>query len=334
MRREIDCLIATGSEILAGPQYLATSTILALAKTLAARGQRAAILAIDPALDPALVARDSSDGIHVYRTSQPVSTLPALSLALGQPRILVLPNQLAAYDLIQTPGLDVTAWLGEDDLEVLAEQAASVPLTLWADSRYVAMMAHRLTQQEVVAVAPPIGPGADAAIRLPDTNCIAAIGARPRDGIALTLALAKERRDLRFVIVEWPHLPKRQRQQIFEQAASCGNIDWRRPDGPSSLISALAEARIILAPAMQPIGHRDWICQMRRLGRCFLGSDLGALPDLIVAPGAVLPADATPSTWLQQIDRLRMTAEASPQPNDVPVSTFEQIAERLFSGIL
>jgi hypothetical protein len=330
MRREIDCLIATGSEILAGPQFLATSTILTLAKALTVRGQRTAILVIDPARDPALVGRDASEDIAIYQTSQPVSTLPALSLALGGPRILVLPNQLAAYDLLQTPGLDVTAWLGEDDLAVLAAQTAAAPLTLWADSRYVASVAQRLTQRTVEAVAPPLGPSIDATTIIADSKCVAAMGARPRDGIALTLALAKARRDLRFVIVEWPHLAKRQRQQIFAQAASCGNIDWRRPNGPGDLLSALAAAKIILVPAMQPIGHRDWICQMRRLGRRLLGSDLGALPDLIAGQGSVLPADAVPADWLQQLERLR-DAGALQSPDD-NTATAGEIADKLLPG--
>ena len=61
---------------------------------------------IDPAVDPALVLRDSSDGIDIYRNAQPRSTLPALSFALGQPRLLLLPqrNQLGASLVLQASG--------------------------------------------------------------------------------------------------------------------------------------------------------------------------------------------------------------------------------------
>ncbi len=305
MTREIDYLIATGTEDLTGPQFLATTTILDLATSLSARKQRTAILVVDPALDPALVTREDSDGIAIYRSAQPISTLPALSLALGQPRILVLPNQLAAYDLLQTPGLDVVAWLGEDDLAALNDRGVTVPLTFWADSTYVGEIARRLTQRPVEIVPPPLGPGVGSTMVRPDINCVAMVGARPRDGIALILNLARRRRDLRFIIVEWPHLSSRQRQQLFVLAAGCGNIDWRRPDGPASLIAALSEAGVILVPAMQPIGHRDWICQMQQLGRPFLASDLGALPDLISTQEQLLSAGAGADDWLQRLDLLR-----------------------------
>lgn len=306
MQREIDCLIAGGTENPAGPQHLTASTILALAQRLTARGCRTAILTIDRDIDPALVARDSSDGIDIYRSAQPRSTLPALSFALGQPRLLILPHQLATYDVLQTPGLEATWWLGEDDLGVLAEHWLQTAPRLWADSDHVAAVASRLTGRAIEAVMPPLGSSPDhASLPAGDSACIAVVGARPRDGIALTLSLARLRPDLRFLVIDWPRLTPKERHQFFAQAADCGNIDWRRPDGPAALIAALTEARVILVPAMEPIGHRDWICQMRRAGRHMLGSDLGAVPSLIGDADRILPAGAPAETWLREIDRLR-----------------------------
>jgi hypothetical protein len=307
MKREIDCLIATGSESLAGPQYLANSTIFALAKTLAIQGRKTAILVLDEELDPALVARDESDGIMIYRSAMPGSTLPALSDALGRPRILLLPNQLGAYDLLQTPGLDMTIWLGEDDLVQLGDRWVTMPLRFWADSRHVAVMAQRLTQQPVATIVPPLGPAADPQTLPPaDPACIAVVGARPRDGIALIFALARQRQDLRFRVIDWPRLTPATRRQVFAHAADCGNIDWRRPEEPAALLVALAEAGVILIPAMEPIGHRDWIRQMRLAGRSLLGSDLGAVADLIGQHDRILPAGASLDQWLQHLDRLRL----------------------------
>jgi hypothetical protein len=306
MTRQIDCLLATGSEVLAGPQFLAPSTILALALHLVSRGQRTAILVIDPALDPALVSREESDGVIIYRSAEPISTLPALSLALGGPRILLLPNHLASYDPLQVPALDLVAWLGEDDLAFLADRGVTAPIRFWADSRYVAGIAGGLLQA-VRPMAPPAGPRSSAIAPSPDPTSIAVVGARPRDGIALTLALARRRRDLRFVIVEWPRLSPGQRRQVFALAQDCGNIDWRRPDGPGDLLAALATAQVILVPAQRPIGHRDWIRQMQGLGRHLLVSDQGALPDLIAVPDCILPATAAPDIWLRHLDPLRRT---------------------------
>lgn len=332
MKREIDCLIAAGTEESIGPQYLATSTILTLAKALAVTGRKTAILVIDPALDPGLVARDDSDGIVIYHSARPISTLPALSVALGRPRILILPNQLVAYDVVQTPGLDATIWLGEDDLKPLGERWVSAPFHLWADSRYVADVAGQLTQRPVETVPPPLGPTLDRdALPPADPTCIAVVGARPRDGIALTLSLARQRRDLRFIVADWPRLTTTARQQFFALAASCGNIDWRRPEGPTALLAAVATAGVILVPAMEPIGHRDWICQMRLAGRCLLGTDVGALPDLIDNPDRILPATTPAALWLQHLDRLRQATRTTAPAADSLISSCEAIAARFLS---
>jgi hypothetical protein len=316
MKREIDCLIAAGTEDLAGPQYLASSTVFALAKAMTAQGRKTGILVIDADLDPSHVSRDESADIVIYRSAKPVSTLPALSAALGQPRLLLLPNQLEAYAILQTPGLDATIWLGEDDLALLGDRWMSAPHRLWADSAYVAAVAKRLTQCPVQVVAPPLGPAAgQGSLPSPKANCLAVVGARPRDGLALTLSLAKRRSDLHVIVVDWPRLSATARQAFFTRAADCGNIDWRRPDGPAALLTAVAEAGVILVPAMEPIGHRDWICQMRLAGRSFLGSDLGAVPDLLGNRQRILPASSSPDLWLQHLDRLRhlpTTLQASP----------------------
>ncbi|HWU00486.1 MAG TPA: hypothetical protein VN229_22810 [Terriglobales bacterium] len=307
--RQIDCLIVTGTAAPQGPQYLASSTVLALAKACAAAGNKTAILAIDPLLDPALVDRDLQDGITIFRNSQPVSTLSALSYALGGPRVLILPNQLAAYRPLQTPDLDAVIWLGEDDLAQLGQQSLAAALRFWADSDYVAAAAASLLQLPVTAIVPPLGfaltdnGGGDIVIARP--NCVAVVGARPRDGIALVLALAEQRRDLRFLVIDWPYLTETERQHVFARAARIGNIDWRRPDSPAALIGALLEAAVILAPVQQPIGHRDWIQHCRRAGRHLLASDLGALPALIGAADRLLAPTAAPASWLQQIDQLR-----------------------------
>jgi len=331
--RQIDCLIAAGTAVPQGPQYLASSTVLAVAKALAAAGSKTAILVLDPALDPASVTRESQDGITIFLSSQPVSTLPALRYAMGGPRILVLPNQLATYRLLQTPGLDAVIWLGEDDLAQLGQQSLVAALHFWADSDYVAAMAASLLQLPVTAVTPPPGPaiadnsGNGTIIAQP--NCVAAVGARPRDGIALTLALAERRRDLRFIVVDWPYLAETERQHVFARAARCGNIDWRRPDSPAALIAALLEAAVILVPAQQPIGHRDWIGHCRRAGRPLLGSDLGALPALIGAGGRLLAPTATPALWLEQLDALRQQPAASVAGAHIPAGSFADIVGRL-----
>jgi hypothetical protein len=325
--RQIDCLIVTGEAAPLGPQYLASSTVLTLAKTCAATGSKTAILAIDPALDPALVDRDLQDDITIFRSSQPVSTLSALSYALGGPRILILPNQLAAYRPLQTPGLDPVIWLGEDDLAQLGQHSLAAPLRFWADSDYVATSATGLLQLPATTVLPPPGPvgtakgGSDTVFARP--NCVAVVGARPRDGIALVLALAEQRSDLRFIVVDWPYLVETERQHVFARAAQSGNIDWRRPDSPASLIGALLEAAVILAPVQQPIGHRDWILQCRHAGRHLLVSDLGALPGLVGAADRLLAPTAPPACWLQALDQLR----------HLPVTPGQELAAGSFTAI-
>lgn len=336
MKREIDCLIAAGSESLVGPQYLAASTILALAKSIAVQGRKTAILVIDPDLDPGLVTRDESNGISIYRSARPVSTLPALSAALGRPRILVLPNQLLAYGILHTPGLDATIWLGEDDLERLGDRlldrSISTSIRFWADSGFVAAVARRLIQHPVEVMAPPLGPvHGQASLPSPDPACIAVVGARPRDGIALTLSLAGQRKDLRFLVLDWPYLRADARRQFFARAADCGNIDWRRPEGPAALLAALAEAGVILVPAMQPIGHRDWICQMRLAGRSLLGSDLGALPDLIGQHDRILPAATSSDLWQPHLDRLR-TLPVKVAPVGGLTSAYDDVARQFLAG--
>jgi hypothetical protein len=330
--RQIDCLIVTGTAVPPGPQYLASSTALALAEKLAQAGSKTAILVVDPGLDPALVTREAQDGITIFRSSQPVSTLPALSLALGGPRVLILPNQLAAYQLLQTPGLDAVVWLGEDDLTALGRQSRTAALRFWADSDYVATAAASLLLQPVTPVIPPSGPSLDSGkindIR-PQPHCVAAIGARPRDGIALILAMAEQRRDLRFILVDWPYLTESERRHVFARAAICGNIDWRRPEGPAALIGALLEAAVILVPTQQPIGHRDWILHCRRAGRLLLGSDLGALPALIGAGGRLLAPVAPPELWLEQIDALRLRPVTGTPGEAGPAGSFTDIIHHL-----
>jgi hypothetical protein len=341
---QTDCLIAAGTAVPQGPQFLSGSAVLAIAKALAAQQQKTAVLAIDPALDPALVTRDAVGDIAIFRTSQPVSSLPALSYALGggrhdrdqhgghqrgAPRILVLPNQLAAYKLLQTPGLNGVVWLGEDDLAQLGQHILAAPLRFWADSGYVASVAAGLLQQPVTAVAPPHGPTAAGNVLIPQPNCVAVVGARPRDGIALTLVLAEQRRDLRFIVIDWPYLTDTERQHVFARAARCGNIDWRQPDSPATLIGALLEAAVILVPAQQPIGHRDWIVQCQRAGRPLLASNIGALPELIAGGGELLPPGAPAADWLQRLDALRRQppmpiAEMGNDPLDEIVQRFLQ----------
>lgn len=332
MQPRIDCLIAAGNEVLTGPQYIAASGILALAKALVARGRRTAILLTDRDVDPALVPRDSSEGIDIYRSSQSPSTLPSLNFALGQPRLLVLPNQLADYDILQTPGISATLWLGEDDLAVLGDRWLAMPFRLWADSSYVAGRAGQLTRRQVAAVTPPLPPApALAELHAPDARCVAVVGARPSDGIALTVSLARQRRDLRFMVIDWPRLTATERQHFFAQAAACGNIDWRRPDGPVALLAALAEAGVILVPALQPIGDRAWIRHLRLAGRALLGSDRGAVPALIGAADRILPAAAPDELWLQQIDRLRHLPVTSTAAAPDSASASEAIAARFLA---
>jgi hypothetical protein len=339
MVEECDWLLATGEAAQRGPQFLAASSILAIARALADLGQRAAILAVDPNQDPALVARDSNEGVPIFFTSRPAATLPALRVAIGCPRVLCLPNQLDTYDLTRTEDLPLTVWLGEDDLASLAVRRLPGRPCLLADSATVARAAARLTRQPVPILTPPltqtdiVAPPASAA-------GIAVIGARPQDGIELVLQLAAQRRDLRFIIAEWPILEDESRAALFASALASGNIDWRRPANPSALAAIVAEAALVLAPAMRPTGHRDWLMQAARLGRPVLRSDLVDGTGLGDHPGAgddpgtkarqAVPADASVTVWLQALETSLIDAAAGllpPMPHPAePVSAVDTAA--------
>jgi len=325
-------LIATGPAAPTGPQFLPASSVIALARTLTELGQAAAILTIDPAADPALVGREMSDGIAVFSSALPVSSLPALRAALGYPRVLCLPNLLAAYGLKKTRGLALSAWLGEDDLAVLAGGRLPEETGFLADSAYVAAAAAGLTQQPVSLLVPPLVRVATDALPAPRPDCVAVIGARPVDGIELVLRMAAARRDLKIIIAEWPVLGDDDRGRFFASAMSCGNIDWRRPTSPAALVAILAEARIVLAPAMLPVGHRDWVSQACRLGRPLLRSHHIALSDSADGIDRIVAAHAPLSDWLDELDRLLAgsadTAQACRPEMDV---TAAQAAARLLA---
>ncbi|MET1025952.1 MAG: hypothetical protein ABWY00_02195 [Dongiaceae bacterium] len=297
-------LIATGPAAAMGPQFLPASSVIGIARALADLGQPAAILAIDPQGDPALVDRQVSDGVPVFSSPLPVSTLPALRAALGYPRLLCLPNLLAAYGLMKTRGLMLSAWLGEDDLALLANGRLPEEACFFADSAYVAGAAAGLTQQPVSLLVPPLVRVATDSLPTRQSRCVAVIGARPADGIEMVLRLAAARRDLKVIIAEWPVLDDDSRGRFFATAMACGNVDWRRPADPSALVAILAESCLVLAPVMLPIGHRDWIAQARRLGRPLLGSHHVAACDAAEASDRILAADAPLGDWLGALDHL------------------------------
>ena len=309
-------LIAAGPLTQSGPQFISASSCLALARALADLGHRSAILAIDPQVDPARVEHETSDGIPVFFSALPASTLPALRIAIGQPRVLVLPNLLTAYGATRTYGLDLTAWLGEDDLASLADRPLPDHPLLLADSPAVAATAARLTQQPVPVLTPPLTEISsisepDRRVRPTGAPVIAVIGARPVDGIDLVLRLALQRRDLRFVVIEWPQIDDDSRIRLFEVAASCGNIDWRRPASPAALVESLTEATVILAPAMQPVGHRDWQARAGRLGKPVLRSHFiseGFAGGLFGNTEQSVSADAPIAVWQGALEKLLSVA--------------------------
>jgi hypothetical protein len=336
-------LIAAGPLTQGGPQFISASSCLALARALTDLGHQSAILAIDSQIDPARVEREASDGIPVFFSALPVSTLPALRIAIGQPRVLVLPNLLTAYGATRTYGLALTAWLGEEDLASLAERRLPDHPLLLADSPAVAATAARLTQQAVPVLTPPLTAvpdfsGPDRAIRPAASAIIAAIGARPVDGIDLVLRLALQRRDLRFIIIEWPQIDESSRARLFEAAAGCGNIDWRRPASPATLVESLVEASVILAPAMQPVGHRDWHAQACRLGKpvlrshfisdCFAGELFGNAEQSV-------SADATIAVWQGALEKLlSVAAGGGEQEQRVRPSSSEHTAGETAARLL
>ncbi len=326
-----DWLLAAGEAVQHGPQFLAASTILAIAQALTDLGHRAAILASDPGHDPMLVGRETIDRetigretmsgeaageVTVFRSARPAATLPALQVALGGPQVLCLPNQLEAHGLTRTPGLPLVAWLGEDDLPHLAMRRLPGRPVLLADSRPVAKVTETLTQQQVPVLTPPLTQtGIDCASVASAGGTppsIATIGARPRDGIELVLQLAALRRDLRFIICEWPLLEDDVRATLFAAAHASGNVDWRRPANPSALTTVLAEADLILAPAAQLTGHRDWLMQAARLGRPVLRSDLIETGGAIAQNEHIVPAGAPVAAWLEALQRPLADAAHAP----------------------
>ncbi|TXH35126.1 MAG: hypothetical protein E6Q98_16430 [Rhodospirillaceae bacterium] len=343
MTISVDWLIATGSRTQSGPQFIAASSSLALARALTDLGHKSAILAIDRQADPARVEREISDGIPVFFSALPASTLPALRIAIGQPRVLVLPNLLTAYGATRTYGLDLTAWLGEDDLACLAERHLPDDPLLLADSPAVAATAARLTQQAVPVLTPPLTEipglsGPDRRIRPAASAVVAVIGARPVDGIDLVLCLALQRRDLRFIVVEWPQIDEGSRARLFEAAASCGNIDWRRPASPAALVESLMEATVILAPAMQPVGHRDWQAQAGRLGKPVLRSHFSGehfIGELFGNAEQSVSADATIADWQGALEKiLAMAASGGEQVRRTRPSSGEHAAGETAAQLL
>lgn len=311
MTISVHWLIAAGPLTQGGPQFVPPSSSLALARALTDLGHPSAILAIDPRTDPARVERETSNGIPVFFSALPVSTLPALRVAIGQPRVLVLPNLLTAYGATTTHGLDLTAWLGEEDLAPLAERPLPDRPLLLADSPHVATVAARLTQQLVPVLTPPLtavsrSPKPELPIGSTAPSVIAVIGARPVDGIDLALRLAMRRQDLRFIIIEWPLIHDDRRTRLFGMAARCGNIDWRRPASPAALAEILMEATAILAPAMQPVGHRDWQAQAGRLGKPLLHSHF--LAGLFDDTEQSVSADAPIADWLGALEKILSVA--------------------------
>ncbi len=140
-----------------------------------------------------------------------------------------------------------------------------------------------------------------------DRSRVVYVNPSPMKGIDLVLALAAQRPDIPFDIVESWALPHRLTIELKRRARQLPNVRWL--PARQDMREVYRHAKLLLAPS--GVGHPEWVEAWGRVateaqfsGIPVLASNSGGLPEAVGPGGLVLDTRAPLGDWLAALSRL------------------------------
>jgi glycosyltransferase involved in cell wall biosynthesis len=248
--------------------------------------------------------RDTRNGYPCHRTSQRlVAALVRQRIAVFQPDIVITQlegaNEIARIALDN--GVPTVLHVRDAFFEKWSWPAAHPSLRLVSCSRYVACRLREQLGFESAVIHPFIRP-ADYRVDKRVPEFVTLVNPVPVKGLELTLEIARLLPAQRFLFVEsWP-LGAQGRRELLQRLNSFSNVTlapWTL-----DMKSTYSRTAVILMPSQCEEGFGRVMLEAQINGIPVLGRAVGAIPEILAASAVLLPMNAPPRAWADEIERL------------------------------
>lgn len=281
-------------------------TVLELSQKLASMGHEPAVLSGTSSMKGKQVFCDHSFSFPVYRSSHPLQSFPALVTTV-LPDIVILTgrNLTGLLKIAAKMDFPIAIWLFDTeyqriDYQVFDDLLFNAGIRFLATSSFVSDHARAFLGVSAEVVPPFIEEPGE--IRSDPGNQVLFFNPSRRKGVELAFKIARERPAIQFTFVETWCLSDDWRNYCFQQAAKCGNIDWRKP--VLNMHELYRKARLMLVPSICEEGFCRGVTEAQRFGIPVVASDRGYLPANVGDGGAIINLHEPLSVWLEAFDRL------------------------------
>lgn len=281
-------------------------TVLELSQKLALMGHEPVVLSGTSSMKGKQVFCDRSFSFPVYRSSHPLQSFSALVTTV-LPDIIVLTgrNLTGLLKIAAKMDFPISIWLFDAECQrfnyqVFDDLLLNAGIRFLATSSFVSDHARAFLGVSAEVIPPFIEEPGE--IRSDTGNQVLFFNPTRRKGVELAFKIASERPAIQFTFVETWCLSDDWRNYCYQQAAKCGNIDWRKP--VLNMQELYSKARLMLAPSICEEGFCRAVTEAQRFGIPVLASDRGYLPANVGDGGAIINLHEPLSVWLEALDRL------------------------------
>lgn len=277
-------------------------TLRELAAALVAHGHEAVVLAKRPGPPgPAnRVVAEHAYGFRLLRADDPVRALPVLNATL-RPEVAIVVDGEHERMVTQCRSLRIpmALWFFHAEPYFFRDGALDNKLMYLATSSFLAARVNTLFGVEA-RVLPPYIEREHYSTRARGKRVLFVNPVREK-GVEIAFALAQERPSIPFTFVESWGMSELWRQDCFDRALRCGNIEWV----PKTIDrqALLANTHLLLLPRASEEGCCRLVAEAQLGGIPVLASKRGNLSKDVGRGGTLVELDAGVEAWLQQLDR-------------------------------
>jgi glycosyltransferase involved in cell wall biosynthesis len=243
-----------------------------------------------------LLTHDESLGYLVLRSDAPEHALPQAA-ATWDASVVVVQSGMALLPMIGSSlasGRSTVVYLHNVETHQLAGNLAPDPSLLYlANSTFTAERWRALYGIDCAVVPPVVAP--DRCIAHQVGTKVLFVNPTPIKGVEIMFALAQACPELQFLVVESWSLDERWRVYCQQRAAQLGNIEWRGP--AHDIREVFAQSCVLLMPSVWEESFGRTAIEAQLNGLPVLGSNRGALPQLIGGGGLTLDPHAPGADW-------------------------------------
>ena len=250
---------------------------------------------------------DSGLGYPVFRGWQPTQGVSEVAERFAPDLVFAQSGQVVAMaEAFERQGTPVCVFLRHTHVQHLGGTVrARAGVRHVANSQHTAAFYKQHFELDCAVMTPPVIAAHYRTVT--DGSRVVYINPSPMKGVEVVLALAEQRPDIGFDIVDSWTLPGHVTAPARQRAARLPNVRWR--SAMADMRQVYQHAKLVLMPS--GVGHPEWVEAWGRVateaqvsGIPVIASSSGGLPEAVGPGGVVIDVDAPLAAWRSALDRL------------------------------